>query len=86
MKHSTSLIADIGMPDRDGYWLVRALRQASHAQQHIPAIAVTAYAGARERDIALDAGHGWHLAKPVDADQLVALVATAAGKGPARVG
>ena len=36
------LIADIGMPDRDGYWLIRAIRQGFEARRHISAIAATA--------------------------------------------
>jgi CheY-like chemotaxis protein/nitrogen-specific signal transduction histidine kinase len=80
------LIADIGMPDRDGYWLIRAIRQGFEAGRHISAIAATAYAGVRERDAAIEAGYNWHVAKPVEADQLIALVATAADKAPARLG
>jgi CheY-like chemotaxis protein len=77
------LIADIGMPDYDGYWLIRAIRQGFEAQRHISAIAATAYASGRERDAAIEAGYNWHLAKPVAADQLIALVATAAAKASA---
>jgi PAS domain S-box-containing protein len=73
------LLADIGMPDQDGYSLIQAVRAREPGQRNrIPAIAVTAYAGARERARALEAGYGWHLAKPVDPEQLVALVAEAA--------
>ncbi len=76
------LIGDIGMPERDGFWLIRAIRDGSDARRNIPAIAVTAYAGLHEREMAAEAGYDWHLSKPVDPDQLVALVATAASKGP----
>jgi PAS domain S-box-containing protein len=79
------LISDIAMPDQDGLWLVRAIRQGPELQRDTPAIAVTAYAGSRERAMAAKAGYNWHLAKPVDPDQLVALVATAASGGPARL-
>jgi len=71
------LIADIGMPERDGFWLIHAVRESSHPQQDIPAIAVTAYASLRERELALDAGYNVHFAKPVDADQLVLAIASA---------
>jgi CheY-like chemotaxis protein len=73
------LVADIGMPEQDGYSLVQAVRALdSPRTRQTPAIAVTAYASARERAKALDAGYGWHLAKPVDPHQLIAVVATAA--------
>ena len=70
------LVADIGMPERDGLSLIRALRglpEHSH-NRGIPAIAVTAYAGVRERDEALAAGFTAHLGKPVDPDQLALAV------------
>jgi PAS domain S-box-containing protein len=73
------LVADIGMPEQDGYSLIQAVRALdSPPARQTPAIAVTAYASARERARALDAGYGWHLAKPVDPHQLIAFVATAA--------
>jgi CheY-like chemotaxis protein len=73
------LVADIGMPDRDGYSLIKMLRDMPDAGRNaLPAIAVTAYASVRERDAALAAGYNWHLGKPVDPEQLVATVAAAA--------
>jgi PAS domain S-box-containing protein len=73
------LVADIGMPERDGYSLIQAVRALdSPRPRQIPAIAVTAYASGRERARALDAGYGWHLAKPVDPQQLIAVVSNAA--------
>jgi PAS domain S-box-containing protein len=66
------LLADLGMPEEDGYSLIRKIR-ADEGQQHLPrlpAIAVTAYAAARDRDQALSAGYDWHVAKPVDPDGL----------------
>jgi CheY-like chemotaxis protein len=72
------LLADIGMPDQDGLWLIEAIRNADNANLRIPAIAVTAYASLAERDRALEAGYDWHLPKPVDPEQLVAAVAQAA--------
>ena len=73
------LLADIGMPERDGYALIEAVRAGSAEENAlIPAIAVTAYASLEERDRALDAGFNFHVAKPVDLDELVALIAAAA--------
>ena len=72
------LISDIGMPERDGLSLIRAIRSLPEMRANrIPAIAVTAYATIRERDEALNAGYNWHLAKPVAPDQLIAAVAAA---------
>ena len=70
------LLADIGMPEEDGYSLIRR-RRAYEAENHlarVPAIAVTAYASASDREAAIAAGYDMHLAKPVDSDALVAAV------------
>jgi PAS domain S-box-containing protein len=62
------LLADVGMPEEDGYSLIRKVR--AHEQQQngnrLPAIAVTAYATVKDREQALVAGYDWHVAKPVD--------------------
>jgi CheY-like chemotaxis protein len=82
-----ALLADLGMPDQDGFALIQAVRALPAAEgRDTPAIAVTAYAGVRERTRALAGGYGWHLTKPVDADQLIAVVTAAARSGmpPAR--
>lgn len=67
------LISDIGMPEIDGYMLMRQVRMS--AQGSISAIALTAYAGESDRQLALDAGYNMHLAKPVEPSELVASVA-----------
>jgi CheY-like chemotaxis protein/two-component sensor histidine kinase len=72
------LLADIGMPEQDGYALIEAVRALPTAEASIPAVAVTAYVSSRDRARALDAGYGWHVAKPVDPEQLVAVVSAAA--------
>ena len=75
------LLADIGMPDRDGYDLIRAIRDLPpELGGTIDAVAVTAYASLRERDEALGAGYNWHVAKPVDPDYGATIVAQAAGR------
>jgi len=75
------LVSDIGMPDEDGYSLIRKLRQLE-AQRggRLPAIALTAYAGSDDRRQALLAGFQRHVTKPVDADELVAVVASLTGR------
>jgi CheY-like chemotaxis protein len=55
------LISDIGMPGKDGYEMVRALRASTFGNKSIPAIALTAYASNDDRDRALDAGYQSHL-------------------------
>ncbi|MBP5972587.1 response regulator [Brasilonema sp. CT11] len=70
------LISDIGMPEQDGYSLIRQIRGLSPEQGgDIPAIALTAYAGERDRQLAISAGFQKHLSKPVMPDQIVNVVA-----------
>jgi PAS domain S-box-containing protein len=72
------LLCDIGMPVQDGYALIHAIRALPPERGgRVPAVAVTAYASLRERDKALEAGYNWHLAKPVEPEQLIAIVASA---------
>ncbi|MDQ2970026.1 MAG: response regulator [Acidobacteriota bacterium] len=73
------LVSDIGMPDEDGYALIRAIRALpADRGGAVPAIAVTAYAREEDRLRALAAGFQAHLAKPVDPGELVAAVARVA--------
>ena len=65
------LVADIAMPDVDGYELIRRVRE-SHAA--LPAIAVSAYARPQDRRRALAAGFDGYCAKPVEAPQLLRAV------------
>ncbi|MEO7110101.1 MAG: response regulator, partial [Polyangiaceae bacterium] len=64
------LVSDIGMPGADGYELIRSIRAKEQDQRRIPAIALTAYASKRDRDLALNAGFDEHLSKPVDVTAL----------------
>ena len=72
------LLSDIGMPDMDGYALIRAIR-ASDRSQNLPAIAITAYAGELNQQSAIAAGFQRHLAKPIDSDQLIQAISQLAG-------
>ncbi|MFB2938866.1 PAS domain-containing protein [Aerosakkonemataceae cyanobacterium BLCC-F154] len=70
------LLSDIGMPEIDGYMLLREIR--NHPNQkisQIPAIALTAYVGELNQQQALKAGFQKHLAKPVEPMELITLVA-----------
>ncbi|MDQ1813081.1 hybrid sensor histidine kinase/response regulator [Massilia sp. CCM 9210] len=71
------LICDIGLPGLDGYQLITQLRKTSGA--HIPfAIAISGYGQVEDRMRAIAAGFGQYLVKPLDADALLALVASSA--------
>jgi signal transduction histidine kinase/ActR/RegA family two-component response regulator len=71
------LIADIGMPNEDGYSLIRSVRALeSDMTGHVPAIALTAHARAEDIDRAFASGFQIHVAKPVDASQLLSKIAT----------
>ena len=64
------LVSDIGMPEEDGYSLIRRLRQMG-GERRLPAIALTAYARKQDADAALGAGYDCHLPKPVAPADLV---------------
>ena len=75
------LLADIGMPEEDGFSLIRQVRSLeAEAGGQIPAAAITAYATAQERQKAIDAGFQMHLAKPIDLTQLVLMIANLSGR------
>jgi PAS domain S-box-containing protein len=75
------LISDIGMPDVDGYELLRRVRTLGAARGgRVPAVALTAFARSQDRTRALHAGYLAHLAKPVEPSELIATVATVAGR------
>jgi len=73
------LLSDIGMPGMDGYALIRELRERPEARA-IPAAALTAYAHADDRDQAIAAGYQVHVAKPIEPAELIAVVASLAGR------
>ena len=71
------LISDIGMPGESGYDLIKKIRSLDpDLGGRVPAVALTAYAGAADRRRALLAGFQTHLAKPVEPDELLAVVAS----------
>ena len=74
------LVSDIGMPGEDGYALIRQVRALpTNSGGATPALAVTAYAREEDRVRAVQAGFQLHLAKPVQAPELLAMVASLAG-------
>lgn len=60
------LISDIGLPGKDGYALVRALRALEDGGKRTPAVALTAFGRADDRDMALQAGFDLHVSKPFE--------------------
>jgi signal transduction histidine kinase len=76
-RHFDILLSDIGMPDIDGYELIQRVREFDHERgRAIPAIALTAYARLDDRQRSLLAGYQMHIAKPVDARELIAGIAS----------
>ena len=79
------LVSDIGMPEEDGYSLIRKVRTLSAEQGgKIPAVALTAYARAEDRTRAIAEGFQMHIPKPVEPAELATVVASLAkitGKG-----
>jgi CheY-like chemotaxis protein len=70
------VVSDIGLPDDDGYALLRRLRGLDpQSPKAVIAVALTGWARVEDRDAALDAGFQAHVAKPVDPDQLIELLA-----------
>ncbi|HEY7648768.1 MAG TPA: MASE1 domain-containing protein [Methylomirabilota bacterium] len=78
--HFDVLVADIAMPGRDGYDLIRHVRTLDAPPGRIPALALTAHARGEDRDRALAAGFDVHLAKPVEPRRLAEVVATLSGR------
>jgi CheY-like chemotaxis protein len=66
------VISDIGLPGEDGYALIRYLRSLD-SHKDVPALAVTAFVRAEDRQQVLEAGFDEHMPKPVDADRLIAV-------------
>lgn len=69
------LISDIEMPDEDGYSLIRKVRSSdAKLGTSIPCVALTAHARSEDRMRVLSAGFQAHVAKPVAADELIAVI------------
>jgi PAS domain S-box-containing protein len=78
------MVTDIGMPDEDGYSLIRRVREWEDGlSAYIPAVALTGYGRVEDRMRALKAGFQMHVAKPVDPDEL-AIVITSLVRRPNR--
>jgi len=75
------LIADIGMPDADGYELMRQVRTLPpESGGRVPAVALTAHARAEDRMKALAAGFQMHVPKPVEPAELLTVLGSVTGR------
>lgn len=74
------LVSDIGMPNEDGYSLIRRVRELKSNCAQIPAVALTAYATDEDRLNALSAGFQIHVAKPIEPESFVTSIAAMLGR------
>jgi CheY-like chemotaxis protein len=76
-----AIVSDIGMPGEDGYAFIRKLRALTREEGgRTPAVALTAYARGEDRRKALLAGFQNHASKPIEAQELMVVVANLAGR------
>ena len=81
-RHSVDvLLADIAMPDEDGYELMRHVRRLPpECGGRVPAVALTAYARVEDRLKALAAGFQMHVPKPVEPAELLTVLGSVTGR------
>jgi CheY-like chemotaxis protein len=73
--HPDAVVADIGLPEYNGYALIAKIREFDGKQQlHTKCVAVTAYATPADRDITLRSGYDAYIAKPFEPEELVQTV------------
>lgn len=75
------IVSDIGMPEMDGYQLIRAVRERG---SRTPAVALTAFARPEDRIRALRAGYNMHIAKPIEPRELIEVIASLTRTGATR--
>ena len=71
-----AIVSDLSMPGEDGYSLCRRVRALPPPYAALPAVALSGFASEADRVAARHAGFSIHLAKPVEPDHLVSVVAT----------
>ncbi len=74
------IVSDIGMPDENGYTMMRRIRHLPSPVSRIPAIALTAFGRAEDRINALEAGFQMHVPKPVEPAELMMVIASLTGR------
>lgn len=70
------IVSDIGMPEEDGYSMIKKIRSNENGHQRIPAVALTAFARVEDRLKALAAGFNMHVPKPVEPAELTVVIAS----------
>ncbi|MBV8806101.1 MAG: response regulator, partial [Sinobacteraceae bacterium] len=78
--HYDIIVTDIGMPEEDGYSLIRRLRALKSGRRML-AIAVTGYASSADIEAAMTAGFDLHVSKPLDFNTFVPLLRRLARSG-----
>jgi signal transduction histidine kinase/ActR/RegA family two-component response regulator len=78
------VLTDIAMPGTDGYALLAAIRSRAPSGAAVPALAMTAHAGAQERTRTARAGFVDHLAKPIPPQDLIESLRRVAEQLPGR--
>ena len=74
------LVSDIGMPNEDGYSLIKKVRKLRSKRSKLPAVALTAYATKEDKARALETGFQMHVAKPIEPETLVMSIASTVGR------
>jgi CheY-like chemotaxis protein len=74
------VVTDIAMPERDGFWLLEAIRSIASTRP-APVVAVTALAMPNEREQILAAGFAAYVVKPIDLDEVVSIVRRCLARG-----
>jgi PAS domain S-box-containing protein len=68
------IVADLGMPEADGFELIEQVRRMDNGRGGVPAVAVSAYSRPEDRDRALEVGYAGYCPKPVEAPDFLRLV------------
>ena len=79
-KNPDVLVSDIGMPEENGYSLIRRIRALPNGNSNIQAVALTAFTSKQDRLQAIEAGFQNHVSKPVEIDKLVAVIGNLTGR------
>jgi CheY-like chemotaxis protein len=74
------VLSDLGMPGHDGFELIRKIRSAGYTVSRLPAIALTGFARPQDRHRALLAGFQVHVSKPINPNELTAVIASLVGR------
>jgi len=74
------LVSDIGMPNEDGYSLIKKVRKLRSKRSKLPAVALTAYATKEDKARALATGFQMHVTKPIEPETLVMSIASTVGR------